>query len=423
MLFWLIFVPAMTVWCLDSSGVVCNPQNHIFNGHAAWHLLDALSFWFLFRYYEQFDIPRKALGAGRRTPGFTTTASALAEAGARGAALRTVRAASADSVIIRGVKRMLCPAAVSLAVFLTAHVGSAVEPTNPAFAQCHLLCTVEDGRVDSRPGPSVGGKFIVRNELVGLAPLGVYLDNSYRRLPSGSRASAVEWLPSIAWRPREDLQFSLSFPWEANQSSNVITPSLHPSPGSHHEIAPGRLSATVAKRLAVPADWDSDPWIGVGYAISESIGTVNVAPLLGANPELGADVLGIGTNDLFLTADMLRRRQGRFELAVGVEARAHAIPHLSRLFALTGAYRVWAGYEVSSRVSAGVRFSGFRTIVLADAVGADQSNGLTVMPALAWSATARLRLTGGLATQVPGSALNQNALQTAEVHLAAETRF
>ena len=69
LLFWAIFIPAFVAWTLDSTGAVCNPANHVFNGHAAWHLLDAVSFWFLFRYYEQFEILRRGMDRGRAPAG------------------------------------------------------------------------------------------------------------------------------------------------------------------------------------------------------------------------------------------------------------------------------------------------------------------------------------------------------------------
>ncbi len=39
---------------LDVNGVWCDPQNHWIQGHAAWHLLSAVSTIFLYRYYRQF---------------------------------------------------------------------------------------------------------------------------------------------------------------------------------------------------------------------------------------------------------------------------------------------------------------------------------------------------------------------------------
>lgn len=59
------FRPMMGVWCAFGAGYVlwemdqrhiwCDPKNHWINGHALWHLLNALTFYFLFRYYRQFS--------------------------------------------------------------------------------------------------------------------------------------------------------------------------------------------------------------------------------------------------------------------------------------------------------------------------------------------------------------------------------
>ena len=51
---WVLFVFAYGVWMLDESRIVCDPQNHYFNGHALWHVLNALSLYCLFLYYRQF---------------------------------------------------------------------------------------------------------------------------------------------------------------------------------------------------------------------------------------------------------------------------------------------------------------------------------------------------------------------------------
>lgn len=42
---------AFTLWNLDQHGVVCAP-NSLWQGHAAWHLLGALSLWLTFLYYR-----------------------------------------------------------------------------------------------------------------------------------------------------------------------------------------------------------------------------------------------------------------------------------------------------------------------------------------------------------------------------------
>lgn len=42
-------------WMLDYTRVWCDPNDHLWQGHAAWHLLTALSFLPLARFYRQFD--------------------------------------------------------------------------------------------------------------------------------------------------------------------------------------------------------------------------------------------------------------------------------------------------------------------------------------------------------------------------------
>lgn len=54
---WLAFAVAFALWVLDARGVLCDPDDHVLSGHAAWHLLDAAMFWFSFRYYRQFALP------------------------------------------------------------------------------------------------------------------------------------------------------------------------------------------------------------------------------------------------------------------------------------------------------------------------------------------------------------------------------
>jgi hypothetical protein len=56
--FWGFFAPAAILWTLDLNGQVCNPENHVFSGHAAWHLLAAGGFWASYRYYAQFEALR-----------------------------------------------------------------------------------------------------------------------------------------------------------------------------------------------------------------------------------------------------------------------------------------------------------------------------------------------------------------------------
>lgn len=55
-LFW-AFSVAFTVWVLDWTGTACDAQMHIFNGHAVWHVLNAVCMYFYFRYQAQFFTP------------------------------------------------------------------------------------------------------------------------------------------------------------------------------------------------------------------------------------------------------------------------------------------------------------------------------------------------------------------------------
>ena len=48
------FSVAFTSWKLDISKVICNPDNHIFGGHALWHFGNALCLWFYYGYQSQF---------------------------------------------------------------------------------------------------------------------------------------------------------------------------------------------------------------------------------------------------------------------------------------------------------------------------------------------------------------------------------
>ena len=63
------FVPAMILWTLDLNRTLCNPDNHSFSGHAAWHLLNAGAFYATFRYYQQFDVLEVLRSVSGRAPG------------------------------------------------------------------------------------------------------------------------------------------------------------------------------------------------------------------------------------------------------------------------------------------------------------------------------------------------------------------
>jgi hypothetical protein len=49
------FVAAFTAWVLDIRGILCDPDNHIFTGHAFWHCANSLCLYFFYRYHEQFE--------------------------------------------------------------------------------------------------------------------------------------------------------------------------------------------------------------------------------------------------------------------------------------------------------------------------------------------------------------------------------
>lgn len=53
---WAVVGAGTFFWWLDISAWLCDPQNHFFNGHAAWHFLTALAYFFTYRFYAQFRI-------------------------------------------------------------------------------------------------------------------------------------------------------------------------------------------------------------------------------------------------------------------------------------------------------------------------------------------------------------------------------
>jgi uncharacterized integral membrane protein len=51
-----IFVVAFIIWNGDLRGWWCDPDNHYLQGHAIWHLMNALVIWQLYRFYSQFKV-------------------------------------------------------------------------------------------------------------------------------------------------------------------------------------------------------------------------------------------------------------------------------------------------------------------------------------------------------------------------------
>lgn len=50
------FAAAFAAWILDVREIVCDPRNHFLQGHALWHVLNSLCYWFLYRFYLQFEL-------------------------------------------------------------------------------------------------------------------------------------------------------------------------------------------------------------------------------------------------------------------------------------------------------------------------------------------------------------------------------
>jgi hypothetical protein len=49
------FLAAFAIWILDVREIVCDPKNHVLQGHAVWHVLNSFCFYFLYRFYRQFS--------------------------------------------------------------------------------------------------------------------------------------------------------------------------------------------------------------------------------------------------------------------------------------------------------------------------------------------------------------------------------
>lgn len=50
-----IFLLSFLIWIGDIKGWWCWPSNHILQGHALWHILNALVIWYLYRFYKTFE--------------------------------------------------------------------------------------------------------------------------------------------------------------------------------------------------------------------------------------------------------------------------------------------------------------------------------------------------------------------------------
>lgn len=41
---------------IDLNRIICDPTNHYLQGHALWHVFNSFTLWFLYKFYEQFDL-------------------------------------------------------------------------------------------------------------------------------------------------------------------------------------------------------------------------------------------------------------------------------------------------------------------------------------------------------------------------------
>ena len=57
----IIFGISYIFWQLDIRGVLARPDNHVFQGHAMWHVVNSFAFIYLYKFYDQFQIlsPRR----------------------------------------------------------------------------------------------------------------------------------------------------------------------------------------------------------------------------------------------------------------------------------------------------------------------------------------------------------------------------
>ena len=49
------FLVALAAWVPDYTRLICVPDDHLLQGHATWHVVNSFCFYFLYRFYRQFD--------------------------------------------------------------------------------------------------------------------------------------------------------------------------------------------------------------------------------------------------------------------------------------------------------------------------------------------------------------------------------
>ena len=51
-----LFVFGWGIWNLDTHRIVCDPTNHIINGHAIWHVATGIAIYYIYQFYTQFEL-------------------------------------------------------------------------------------------------------------------------------------------------------------------------------------------------------------------------------------------------------------------------------------------------------------------------------------------------------------------------------
>ncbi len=290
------------------------------------------------------------------------------------------------------------------------------DPSEP----CHLLCVNDAGRTEApaRGERPPGGRFLVRVSTAYLEPIGIYAERRYLARPPGSRAFAVQVVPSVTWLPRRDLAVTAGGSVEHNRSRGVVLPTLLPRDEPHAETAPGRPFISIRTLLAPSAG--AEPWIGLGYALSDPIGTVAVEESLRTTPQTGVEALGVGTDDLYVTGELFARPRPGWEASTRGELRLHALPRGERLYATTVAYGAWLGRELDPAWTVGLLAGGYRTIF--HTLPIQQATVLAVTPTVS-RRIGRSRISIGVGGTLPGAALNRNALRIVTMQAAVDAAF
>lgn len=51
-----IFLISYIAWILDITGILCSPDNHFLQGHAAWHIINSFCFIYLYLFYKDCEL-------------------------------------------------------------------------------------------------------------------------------------------------------------------------------------------------------------------------------------------------------------------------------------------------------------------------------------------------------------------------------